>query len=148
MWRNCQIYEKGDEWHNFSSNGKHMFLRLSDFVLKISQGGLGIYDHVKLHIPMHNTPFLSFSLSLSLPPTYLVVDPGVEESTIHWPLPLCLQPSIVDPHGVIIREDGSVLSDHVKQVNTTGLNCLTDVVVGCGEEEGGREREREDMIAV
>jgi len=33
--------------------------------------------------------------------------------------------------GVLIREDRSVLSYNVKQMNSAGLNCLSDVCVGC-----------------
>ena len=62
--------------------------------------------------------------------THLVINPGVEQSPIHWPLPLRLG-SIVHPDGVVIREYGSILSDHIKQVHPTSLYSLANVVVRC-----------------
>ena len=35
--------------------------------------------------------------------------------------------------GVLVREDGAVLSDDVKQMHPTRLNRLCDVVVGCNQ---------------
>ena len=44
-----------------------------------------------------------------------------------------------DKHEVNISKDSLVLSDNIKQVNTTSLNGFTVVHISCG-----REREREE----
>ena len=76
---------------------------------------------------------------------YFTIQPATEQCTVG------LFPCVTvdtDKHGVIVREDCLVLSDNVKQVNTTGLNGFTDVHIswgereGEGEKDGGRERGR------
>ena len=49
-------------------------------------------------------------------------------------------PAAGGERGVLIGEDGLVLSDDVKQVDTTQFNHLHDVVVCWGGEERGGER--------
>ena len=69
---------------------------------------------------------------------YFTIQPATEQCTVS------LFPCVTvdtDKHGVVIREDCLVLSDNVKQVNTTGLNGFTDMHISWGE--GGREREGE-----
>ena len=48
-----------------------------------------------------------------------------------------------DKHGVNISKDSLVLSDNIKQVNTTSLNGFNIVHISCGRERGRKERERE-----
>ena len=55
---------------------------------------------------------------------YFTIQPATEQCTVS------LFPCVTvdtDKHGVVVREDCLVLSDNVKQVNTTGLNGFTDM---------------------
>ena len=69
---------------------------------------------------------------------YFTIQPATEQCTVS------LFPCVTvdtDKHGVVVRKDRLVLSDNVKQVNTTGLNGFTDMHISWGE-GGKRERER------
>ena len=67
------------------------------------------------------------------PCSHLLVEPCMEYPPLSWlgPVP----PAAGGERGVLIREDGLVLSDDVKQVDTTQFNHLHDVVVCWGGEE-------------
>ena len=60
--------------------------------------------------------------------TDLLNDPAVKEGTLIRPIGLGGA-----QQGVLVREDGTVLGDDVKQMHSTRLNCLCDVVVGCNQ---------------
>ena len=66
--------------------------------------------------------------------TDLLNDPAVEEGAFIWPVVLCCT-----QQGVLVREDGAILSDDVKQMNSTRFNCLCDVVVGCNQSMSNSE---------
>ena len=43
--------------------------------------------------------------------------------------------------GVIIREDGPVLGQDVKEMNSADLNSTSEVLVGCGHRHTHRQRD-------
>ena len=73
---------------------------------------------------------------------YLLIDPAVEQCSLHPPSPCTTAGGEATSHNIIIREDGSVLCHYVKQVDPTHLDCLANVVIGCRGRVVGLRYER------
>ena len=65
-------------------------------------------------------------------PPHLFIDPAIEQNPLNClspaPFPLSRR-EVGDLHSIIVGENGTILSDYVKQVDATDFNGFADMVI-------------------